>query len=227
MKLIRSASLSLSVPIVVLVAAACSKTVPVAQPPQTTSTTIVREPAPAQPPAQQAAPAPEATQPPASSMHSNNAAPAELNDDQIATTVAAASMSEIELSRLAQVKAKDPRVKKFAGQMVSDHTDATHKQVAMMNKEAMKIEENPMSMQLMTDSSSVLDSLKTQTGADFDRTYMDAQVKENQQFLDLIDHKLVPGAKDPELKAFIEGLRPTVERHLMDAQNLQKSLSTK
>ncbi len=229
MKSIRSASLSLSVPIVVLVAAACSKSAPPpAQPTQTTSTTIVREPAPApQPVAPEPAPPPEATQPPASSMNGNNATPAVPNDDEIATTIAAASMSEIELGRLAQTKAKDPRVKKFAAKMVSDRTDATHKQVAMMNKMSLKIEENAMSMQLMTDASNTLDSLKSQTGAEFDRTYMDADVKRNQQFLDLIDHKLLPNAKSPDLKSFIDDLRPMVERHLTEAQTLQKSLSTK
>lgn len=227
MKLIRSASLSLSLPIVVLVAAACSKSAPPPQPPQTTSTTIVREPAPAQPVAPEPAPAPEATQPPASSMSGNNATPVALNDDEIATTIAAGSMSEIELARLAQAKAKDPRVKKYAAKMVTDRTDATHKQVAMMNKESLKIAENPASMQLMTDSSNVLDSLKSQTGSEFDRTYMDAEVKDNQQFLDLIDQKLLPNAKNPDLKAFIDDLRPMVERHLKDAQTLQKSLPPK
>lgn len=222
MNFVRTLSLSLSLPMLALIAACGGSSAPrQSQPPQTTSSTIVREPKQAPP-----APAPEATQPPASSSDQSQAF-ATLSDNEIATSIAASSMGAIELGRFAKAKAKDPRVKKLAATMISDHTDATHTQVAMMNKLSLKIQENPISMQMMNDDSAVLDALKSQTGPDFDRMYVTAVVKDQQLLLDMIDHKFIPNAKSPDLKAFLEGLRPTVEKHLKDAQAVQTSLLQK
>ncbi|MEO6576979.1 MAG: DUF4142 domain-containing protein, partial [Polyangiaceae bacterium] len=51
-----------------------------------------------------------------------------LNDNEIAAIVAAANTGEVEQAKLAQTRAKDARVKKFAAHMVSEHTEAGQKE---------------------------------------------------------------------------------------------------
>jgi putative membrane protein len=59
-----------------------------------------------------------------------------------------------------------------------------------------------------------LASPKTTTGSDFDRAYIDAQVKAHQEVLDALDNKLIPNAQDASLKANLQQVRPTVAQHL-------------
>src|SRR6478752_5682226 len=54
-------------------------------------------------------------------------APASEQDAKWAVEVANANMTEVELSKLAQTKAVNPRLKSFADMMVTDHTAAGDK----------------------------------------------------------------------------------------------------
>jgi putative membrane protein len=46
----------------------------------------------------------------------------------------------------------------------------------------------------------------------------------HQQVLDAIDKVLIPNAKNGELKALIEKVRPAIEAHLQHAQQIQSKL---
>jgi putative membrane protein len=150
-----------------------------------------------------------------------------LNDNEIAAIVAAANTGEVEQAKLAQTKAKEARVKKFAAHMISEHTDAGQKETQVMTKAGLKSEENPVSSQLTSDSTKLVESLRTQNGMEFDRMYIDAQVKQHQQLLDMIDHKFMANVKSPDLKGFLQTLRSKVETHLKEAREIQKSLPAK
>lgn len=150
---------------------------------------------------------------------------AQLNDNEISGIVAAANKGEVEQAMLAQTKAKDARVRKFAAHMVADHTDAEKRETQLIQKAGLKNEESPVSTQLTNDSTRLMESLKTQNGPEFDRTYIDAQVKEHQQLLDMIDHKFMANVKSPELKSFLQTLRPKIEMHLRNAKEIQKSMA--
>jgi hypothetical protein len=45
--------------------------------------------------------------------------------------------------------------------------------------------------------------------------------------LDTIDTKLLPAAKNPELKTLIQALRPRIQQHLDQAKQLQTTLGSK
>lgn len=149
------------------------------------------------------------------------AAVSPLNDSQIARITNDANSAEVDQGKVAQGKAKEPRVKQFAERMVKHHTEAKEKQAKL------KLDTAPsdMAMKLERDADKTLSELKADSGANFDAEYMADQVKEHQHVLDVIDQQLLPNAKNEDLKAYLRDIRPTVASHLKDARDIQSKLN--
>ncbi len=185
-------------------------------------------PAPPEP-APQTAPPPEPPPPPPPvAAPEPPPPPAEppLSDPQIAAVADASHSAEISTSKLAQTKAKDARVKKFAAMMVSHHTDAKKKQDKLLTKEKLAPAESPVSAKVKSDAESGLASLKSATGGEFDKAYIDMQVKMHEDTLNAIDTKLLPNVQHADLKAQLQDFRPRVEDHLKQAKELQTNLAS-
>ena len=147
-----------------------------------------------------------------------------LSDEQIAKITATAHDGEIAAGKLAATNAKDPKVKKFAAMMVKHHGEELKKEEALAKKAKIMPGDSPVSMQMAKDNESTATTLKGLKGAEFDKAYMDAQVKGHQDVLDAIDKKLLPAAQNADLKAAITAFRPVVETHLKDAKEILAGL---
>lgn len=131
--------------------------------------------------------------------------------------LAQANLNEIEGGKSASSKAQSPDVKKFAQKMVDDHTQmlndlktlAQQKGVALPDSASFK---DMAEMKLMERSS----------GADFDKKYMDAMVKDHQK-----DAKetqdLIGKAKDADFKAAVQKAHTKISEHLQMAQRIASS----
>lgn len=165
----------------------------------------------------QAAPEPAAASTPATP------APEPLSDEQIAAVTEAANSAEIAQAKIAQTKSKDAGVKRFAAMMITHHSEAKQKQAKLK----LKPQESGVSTTLQADAASTLNALKADQGKDFDKVYVTAQVDEHQKVLDTINDKLLPNAKNAELKAYLEEVKSKVEQHLGEAKKLQQNLDSK
>ena len=174
--------------------------------------------------AQQASAETEAAPPPASVTPQAPAAPA-VTDPQIAAIVVAANQVDIDAGELAKERATDPRVKEFAQRMITDHTGVNQAAGELVGRLGVTPEANPTSEQLTRDGEAKLAELRGQSGAAFDRAYVDNEVAYHQAVLDAIDQTLIPGAQNAELKALLEQTRPAVAAHLEHARQLQGSLA--
>lgn len=147
-----------------------------------------------------------------------------LSDPQVLDVVHTANTGEIEQAKLAKTKTKDPRVKKLASMMLKDHSDADRKDLAL----AKKFDgsgPNATSQSLKHDAESATTTLESESGTDFDKGYVDTQVKEHQAVLDLIDQQLLPNAVDTDVKTFVTAVREKVALHLKHAKDLQTQLT--
>jgi putative membrane protein len=136
-----------------------------------------------------------------------------LSDQQIAAVTDAVNTAEIEQAQLAQSKSTNDKVQSFAGMMIEHHGQAKRKQATLGIAEA----ESPLSLKLAADTHTTMEQLKQKSGAEFDRAYLQAQVDGHRKVLDAIDKQLLPDAKNPQLKAYLEELRPQVAEHLQRA----------
>ena len=151
----------------------------------------------------------------------------QLTDAQIAAITDAANKGEIEQAKLALRKAKDPQVKAFAQMMIDHHGAEQKKEQQLCTTLNLQLETTPTSTQLQTDSQNAISSLGVQTAADFDKAYIDLQVQEHKDVLDSIDTKLIPNAKNAQLKQALTEFRPKIQEHLQKAQDLQQKLGPK
>jgi putative membrane protein len=148
-----------------------------------------------------------------------------LTDEQILQALHTANAGEIEQGKLAQQKSQDGDVKHFAGMMIKDHSNADKKGQDVAQKTQMTLASSSVSASLQSDAQQLTSGMSARTGADFDRSYIDAQVREHQAVLDMIDTQLLPNAKSPDVKKLVQAVRPKVESHLKEAQDIQRKLA--
>jgi len=188
------------------------------------------DPPPAEPssvpaePAEPVAPSEDSLNPPpAADGSSSSAAP--LKDEEIVDITASVDSAEIEQGKLAKSKAKNPQVKKFATHMVTQHTQAKQKGAKLAKSAKLTPEQGELSKQLQSKAETTLESLKAADAPGFDSAYMQAQVQQHQEVLDLLDRQLIPNAKNDDLKAQLKATREMVQQHLTQGQEIQQSLT--
>lgn len=148
------------------------------------------------------------------------AAPA-LSDPEIAEVLLLANTAEVEQGKLAQKRAKHPKVKSFAAMMIADHDAAKKK----LDKLALEPASSSLALDLKSDSENLLASLKGAAAADFDVTYVNAQVDVHRKVLAAINDQLIPSASAPELKSLLQEAQALVSAHLAHAEELKAELS--
>jgi putative membrane protein len=158
--------------------------------------------------------------------------------------------AEIELGRLAQTKAQDPRVKEFANMMVTDHTQALNRlHDAMGTSPSSTYNKNKQtdttgntgstgSIHLSKQDMQTKNRLSKLSGAEFDRAYMDAMVTDHRKDVREFETeaalaspsdttRLKPGASvnTNNAPAIAQELLPTLKKHLAEAESIQKELT--
>lgn len=142
--------------------------------------------------------------------------PAASAGQQFVDAAAASDTFEIESSKLAATQAQSAKVKKFAEEMIKAHTASTAKLKTAAAAASPALTPVP---QLSPAQQQTLDTLKSSTGAAFDRAYAKAQVDAHQATLDALKAYSASG-EVPSLKTFAGELVPTVTAHLNMAKGL-------
>ena len=151
--------------------------------------------------------------------HMHNAT---LSDAEIMSVLSTANMGEISQGQIALQKAQHIQVKNFAQKMVTDHTDNNQKGQALGARLGITPQNNDISMKLKKDSDDIIMKLNKVDMKDFDKEYMDSQVKIHKMVLKTIDDKLLPNAQNAELRNLLVQTRPAIAMHLQMAEQLQK-----
>jgi putative membrane protein len=152
------------------------------------------------------------------------AAPPPPDDAQIAAIAVAANQVDVDAGKLALEKTKNAEVKKFAQTMVDDHGGAIKMAVELAGKLKLTPKDNDTSKSLVSGGESARAKLKALDGAAFDKAYVDNEVGYHQAVLKAIDEALIPNAKNADLKALLQKVRPVVAAHLEHAKHLQSTL---
>jgi putative membrane protein len=148
-----------------------------------------------------------------------------VTDAQIASIVVTANQVDIDAGKVGKEMGSSVDVKKFAEQMITDHTGVNKQAVELVTKLKVTPEDNPTSQSLKAGGEKNVASLKTLKGAAFDKAYIDHEVAYHQQVIDAVDKTLIPNAKNAELKALLVKVRPAFVAHLEHAKHIQSSLA--
>jgi len=132
--------------------------------------------------------------------------------------VAQASLGEIELARLATKKSENTEVKNFADMMVNDHTNGLQQL-----KDLMKDYNLPQPTTVSADTQQEIDRLAVLSDGDFDREFANMMVSDHQKAIELFREELGI-AQNHDIREYVEGMLPKLEKHLKKAQELQSSV---
>lgn len=133
---------------------------------------------------------------------------------------AASDMFEVESSKIALDRSNNSEVKAFAAMMVEAHTRSTEDLKAAIAGSGLTL---TLPTALPSDKASALEDLRSESPADFDKKYMDAQVDGHQGALDLMTRYAQDG-DNPSLKAAATTMAPIIQQHLDKARTLRDAL---
>ena len=117
-------------------------------------------------------------------------------------------MAEVELSKLATTKAQNPEVKKFAQQMIQDHTNANAELKQLAGKKNVTLP-----TELDAEHKALKDSLSSLSGASFDKAYVNAMMSDHEKTVNLFKTQ-AGGGTDADAKAFAAKTLPKLQGHL-------------
>lgn len=136
------------------------------------------------------------------------------NDETSIRTAAETSMSQVDLGKLAEQKAADPEVKKFAQQMAEEHTKLTEELKQLGSSEHINL---PTSV-ARKDADSHR-QLQKESGAGFDKNYTQQVASELAKEIGEFKRGASATTK-PALKEFYERNQSTLENELQQARQL-------
>ncbi|WP_409488370.1 DUF4142 domain-containing protein [Pseudomonas promysalinigenes] len=125
-----------------------------------------------------------------------------------------AGIAEVVTGKLALEKSQNADIKKFAQQMVTDHTKANQQ----LGEIARKLDISVPDEAALTDK--VKKMILEWREESFDRSYVNNQVDAHEKAVELFK-KEASSSDKPELKAFASETLPTLEDHLKQAKALQ------
>lgn len=151
----------------------------------------------------------------ASSTPTNQSA---ATSGDFANKAATGGMAEVKFAELALSKTHNADVKTFAERMKRDHSAANAKLKSIAAGSSMQLPTD-----LTADQQQTMSMLQSKNGADFDKAYADAMVKDHEA--DVAEFQSATmNASTPQLRDFASQTLPSLKKHLQMAQALKSKM---
>lgn len=148
-----------------------------------------------------------------------------LNDAEIASVAVTANQIDVDYAKIALQKSTDPEANKFAQTMMDDHNSIIEKATALVQKLNVTPEDNSTSQSLLDGAKKTKDELNSKSGMAFDKAYIDNEVSYHVAVISTVKDKLIPQAKNEELKELLQSVIPIFEHHLAMAKEAQANIA--
>ena len=130
------------------------------------------------------------------------------SDAKFAVDAANGGMGEVALSKLAQGKASNAKVKEFADMMIADHSKANDELMALAKTKNITLPDA-----VGDDNKMKSEELAKKAGKEFDKAYVDVMLTDHKKTVSLFEDAS-KNAKDADIKAFAAKTLPTLKAHL-------------
>jgi putative membrane protein len=145
-----------------------------------------------------------------------------LGDADIANVIHEVNAGEIAAGKIAQTKAKNADVKAYAREMVQEHTALDKKGAKISGQQGAT---NAAIRDSVVNANQAMSSQlqSANSGADFDKAYIDGQVQGHQNALSFLQ-AAQNQTQNADLKKMIDAAIPDVQKHLDRARSLQSKV---
>ncbi|MCH9610880.1 MAG: hypothetical protein S4CHLAM81_09610 [Chlamydiales bacterium] len=147
-----------------------------------------------------------------------------LNDRQIVEIMLTVDKLETAVSEVALKNGTLPSVTEYAHFLIDQHRENAEKLIKLALELKIKPMKSAISEKLAANQVKLVESLGAMHGAEFDHAFLDTMVKSHKEGLELIKSTLIPEAKNPRLKSFVEQFQKMVQLHLERALAAQNNL---
>ncbi len=128
-------------------------------------------------------------------------------------------VAEVELGRLAVERATSPEVKKFAQQMIEDHSQAGEKLKALAQQKKVTLPS-----EILPQAKQTKEALAKLSGAQFDQAYVKTMAEMHEKDVTAFD-AVAKTATDADVKTFATETLPTLKHHLQMIRELAKTMN--
>lgn len=149
----------------------------------------------------------------------------EITDGQIIHIAYTAGQLDISQAGQALIKSQNSDVVDFAILMARDHKAGNDVALKLMQKEQIGPEDNETSQALVQRVVAEAGRLSQLSGEEFDKGYIQNEINYHQTVIASIQDKLLPAAKNPELKEFLSQGLPLFQAHLAQAEKIARKLA--
>jgi putative membrane protein len=140
--------------------------------------------------------------------------PVTKQDQQFMQTAATDGMKEVEMGRMAQQHGQSAAVKRLGQMMVTDHTSANTRLLAVAQKHAVKVNTKAPAAANMP------------SGGNFDQQWLSEMLPAHQRAISLFQTEAKQGS-NTEITGFATTTLPTLEKHLRELQAAQGKSGSK
>lgn len=160
------------------------------------------------------------------------AAPASATTDSAATPAAilsqmnVANTAEIQVARMAAKKASSSDVKKLAEKLAVDHSKNREEVKALARKLNQPVTPAAGGDITAPDSAAMPSDLEGKSGADFDRAFVEHQIRVHQSNIQKLQDQMLPAADNAQVKVYLQKTLADMQRHLASLQEVQQKISS-
>jgi putative membrane protein len=141
-------------------------------------------------------------------------------DAQFMVKAAQSDQTEIKTSELALERTSSEEVRKYAKEMIDEHTKSTGELKPLAERKGVTL-----TTELAPKQQALYDKLSKLKGEEFDREYMAGQIAAHTDTANLY-RKQIRNGRDPQVKQFARKVLPTVEGHLKEARSMSSNMAS-
>lgn len=135
-------------------------------------------------------------------------------DREFMSNAARGNLAEIAAGHLAQKKSENEQVKSFGERMVSDHSAANDKLMALAQNLDVKLPDKPSRR-----AENRMKKLEGMSGTKFETAYAHDMIRDHRTDIEAFEREAEHGT-NPEVKQFAQTTLPTLKEHLSLAEQL-------
>lgn len=139
---------------------------------------------------------------------------APVTDSAFVQQAGSGGLAEVQLGKLAQQKGASDEVKQFGQRMVTDHSKSNEELATAAQNAGLSVPSQPLPKHQKKK-----DKLAAKSGAEFDRAYMAAMVKDHHKQLELFRRQAESGRAE-SLRELASKTIPVLEQHLSLAKQV-------
>ena len=145
-------------------------------------------------------------------------------DGEVVSALQGINNGEMKTAKIAAKKSMNQSVQQYAQQVMVDHRNAEKQLDEIRSKNRITVDTPAVRRDMRQENTAAMRRINKMEGAAFDQAFLDQQINQHQQALQLIDSRLLKSADNIDLRSYITNLRTVIDSHLQTAQQLRSTL---